>query len=140
MLKDYKPILYSGSETSKEKERNKQAFMSGESNLLMCSLKSGVGLDGIQDRCKVGVIGELDWSPAVLTQCIGRYHRDGQADPCLTYVMVSDAGCDPYMMQTLGIKRLQVDGVVLQDEESSVMDSIDTANHLRELAAKFLAA
>lgn len=96
VLREYKPILYSGSENPKEKERNKQAFMSGESNLLICSLKSGLGLDGIQDRCKVG------------------------------------------MMQTLGIKRLQVEGVVLQDEASSVMDSIDTANHLRQLAAQFL--
>ncbi len=112
--------------------------MGGESNLLICSLKSGVGLDGIQERCKLGVIGELDWSPAVVKQCIGRYHRDGQADPCLTYVMVSEAGCDPYMMQTLGIKRLQVEGVVLQDDENCIMNTIESAQHLRILAQNFL--
>lgn len=137
-LREYKPLFYTGDETPQLKEHNKQKFMAGESNLLICSLKSGVGLDGIQDRCNVGVIGELDWSPAIITQCVGRYHRDGQANPCLTYMMISEAGLDPYMIQTLGIKRLRVDGIVLDEDGGSVMDSINAATHLRELAKSYL--
>ncbi len=138
VLREHKPILYTGSENPKEKERNKQAFMGGESNLLICSLKSGVGLDGIQERCKLGVIGELDWSPAVVKQCIGRLPprwpggsvsdlRDGQRSRLRSY-----------MMQTLGIKRLQVEGVVLQDDENCIMNTIESAQHLRILAQNFL--
>src|SRR5579884_3848269 len=42
------------------------------------SLRSGAGLDGLQEDCTVGVFGELDWSPEQHRQCIGRLDRDGQ--------------------------------------------------------------
>lgn len=139
-LATYKPVFITGKENSQKKEHSKQAFMAGETNLLICSVASGAGLDGIQDRCQIGVFGELDWSPAKIAQAVGRYHRDGQSKPCMTYIPLSQAGCDPFMMQTLGIKRLQVDGVVLQEDQDNVLDTVETANALRQLAAKFLEA
>lgn len=140
MLGRYSPLLFTGSENRNQKEHNKQQFMAGKSNLIICSLMSGVGIDGLQNRCNIGVFGELAWSPGVLRQCVGRYHRDGQKKSCLTYILTSEVGIDPYMMTTLGVKRLQVDGVVQAKQASNVMDSIDTMVHLRDLAKKFLAA
>jgi hypothetical protein len=59
------------------------------------SLRAGSGLDGLQQVCKVGVFGELDWSPGIHDQCEGRYHRDGQTEPSVSYFLVSDVGSDP---------------------------------------------
>lgn len=139
-LKDFNPLLYTGSEGPGQKEHNKNRFVKGESNLLICSLQSGKGLDGIQARCHIGVKGELDWSPAVHQQAIGRYHRDGQTEPCLTYYLVSESGSDPHMMQSLGIKKVQVDGVIQNKERTSVLSERDSINHLRQLAEDFLKA
>jgi hypothetical protein len=57
--------------------------------------------------CKVGVFGELDWSPAMHDQCIGRYARDGQPEEALAYFLVSDHGADPVMAEVLELKRQQ---------------------------------
>ena len=140
MLAKYNPLLFTGSENRNQKEHNKQQFMAGKSNLIICGLSSGVGIDGLQHRCNIGIFGELAWSPGTLSQAMGRYHRDGQQKPCLSYLLTSEAGIDPYMLTTLGLKRLQVDGVIQAKQSSNVMDSIDTLTHLRELAKKFLAA
>ncbi len=137
-LKDFNPLLYTGSEGPGQKELNKNRFVSGESDLLICSLQSGKGLDGIQHRCHIGVFGELDWSPAVHQQGTGRYHRDGQTEPCLTYYLVSESGSDPHMMQSLGIKKFRVDGVIQNKEKTSVLSERDSINHLRQLAEQFL--
>lgn len=137
-LRDFNPVLYTGSEGPAQKEASKAKFINGDSDLLICSLQSGKGLDGIQYRCRVGVFGELDWSPATANQCVGRYHRDGQKDSCLTYYVVSEEGSDPHMLQSLGIKKVQVDGVIQAKDKTSVLSERDSINHLKQLAQQFL--
>lgn len=61
-LRDYAPVMYTGSETKVQKRRAKHAFACGDSNLMIISNRSGAGLDGLQFRCNDVVIGELDWS------------------------------------------------------------------------------
>lgn len=137
-LSSFNPVLYTGNESSAQKELSKQKFLAGDSQLFICALQSGRGLDGIQNRCHIGVIGELDWSPAVIRQSIGRYYRDGQKEPCVTYIPLSQVGSDPHMVESLGIKRIQVDGVVLSKRDSNVLSEVETARHLRSLAMQFL--
>ncbi len=69
-LKEFNPKLYTGSESTKQKDAAKKAFCSGETNLLILSLRSGAGLDGLQARSHTAVFGELDWSPKVHEQCL----------------------------------------------------------------------
>jgi len=137
-LREFNPVLYTGSEGPAQKEAAKAKFVNGDSDLLICSLQSGKGLDGIQHRCRVGVFGELDWSPAVHQQAQGRYHRDGQKDACMTYYVVSEEGSDPHMLQSLGIKKVQVDGVIQAKDKTSVLSERDSINHLKQLAQQFL--
>jgi hypothetical protein len=68
------------------------------------SLRSGAGLDGLQKRCSTMVFGELDWSPGVHHQCIGRLDREGQEQPVTAMFLVCDDGSDPPMMEVLGLK------------------------------------
>lgn len=137
-LADLKPVLYTGSESPKQKREAKDAFVNGDSSVLIMSLRSGAGLDGLQYMCKTVVIGELDWSSGVMKQCVGRVDRDGQEWPTFGYILVSDAGADPIMAQVAGVKYEELEGVINPD--GPVAERVDIGeNALRELARQFLA-
>ena len=136
-LKDLKPVLYTGTESPKEKEESKQKFLRGESKVLIISLRAGAGMDGLQEKCHVAVFGELDWSPGVHEQCIGRIHRDGQDDPCTAYYLLSDTGSDPIVSDVLGIKKQQIEGI--RDPNQDLVTKLQTdGDHIKRLAEKFL--
>lgn len=91
-------------------------------DLLIMSLRAGAGIDGLQDVCSIGVIGELDWSPGVHTQCIGRIFRDGQVKPVLIYVLLVNEGSDPVIADTCQIKQMQLNGIIDPDADDLVED------------------
>ncbi|MBU3625943.1 DEAD/DEAH box helicase family protein [Polynucleobacter sp. JS-Safj-400b-B2] len=136
-LAEFKPVLYTGSESPKQKQASKEAFVNGDSRLMIISLRAGAGLDGLQDVCKVGVFGEIDWSPGVHTQCIGRYHRDGQSDPSLAYFLLSDEGSDPVIADILGLKKGQSDGVL--DPNAELLETLAAeSGSIKKLAKVYL--
>lgn len=138
-LADLNPVMYTGTESPAEKERAKQAFISGESKVLIMSLRSGAGVDGLQHVASTVVFGELDWSPGVHEQCIGRVHRDGQDKPVMSYYLLSDQGSDPIVSEVLGVKREQIEGV--RNPGVGMAERIDNGeNSIRRLAAEFLSA
>lgn len=105
-------VLYSGSETPKQKAEAARAFVEGEAEILILSLRSGAGLDGLQKVASLVVFGELDWSPQVHDQFIGRLNRDGQENGVTAVFLVADTGSDPVMASVLGLKREQSEGIV----------------------------
>jgi hypothetical protein len=136
-LAEFNPVLYSGSETPAQKEASRLAFCGGGSRVLLMSLRSGAGLDGLQEWCSVGAFAEMDWSPEQHTQCIGRLDRPGQPNTVVAYYLVSDAGTDPLMCETHGIKRQQA--VPIRNPEAQVLTSLtDPAERARQLAAAVL--
>lgn len=136
-LSDLSPVLYTGTEDLKEKDDSKQRFISGESRLLIMSLRSGAGVDKLQDVCSTCVFGELDWAPGVHEQCIGRLHRDGQNMPVMAYYLVTDHGSDPIVAEVLGVKREQIEGV--RNPRMGMAERIDTGeSQIRRLAQAFL--
>jgi SNF2 family DNA or RNA helicase len=83
------------------------------------------------------VFGELDWSPGVHEQCIGRVHRDGQTEKVVAYYLVSDRGSDPVVADVLGLKRAQIEGV--RDPDASLIEKLETGGgHARRLAEAYL--
>lgn len=138
-LKDFNPVLYTGTESPSQKEASKQAFLSGQSKLMIISLRSGAGLDGLQNVCRIGVFGEIDWAPGVHEQCMGRFDRDGQGEPTTAYFLLAEAGSDPIIAEVLGIKRDQIEGV--RNPDMAMAERVDTGeNNLRRLAQDFLAS
>ncbi len=136
-LAAFKPVLYTGTESANQKANSIQAFLSGESRVLIMSLRSGAGVDGLQGYCSTVVFGELDWSPGVHEQCIGRVHRDEQDEACTAYFLLSDGGTDPIMAEVLGVKREQIEGV--RNPDSALTERIDTGeNSIQRLAREFL--
>ena len=136
-LSAHNPVMYTGTESATQKAAAINEFVSGRSKLLIMSLRSGAGVDGLQGTCNTVVFGELDWSPGVHEQCIGRVHRDGQDAPCAAYFLVSESGADPVMAEVLGVKREQIESV--RNPDSSLVERIDTGeNNIRRLAREFL--
>jgi SNF2 family DNA or RNA helicase len=139
-LKDLKPVLYTGSESASAKDESKKAFISGDSKVLIISLRAGAGLDGLQYACRTVVFGELDWSPGVHEQCIGRPARDGQPDPVVAYFMLANSGSDPIVSEALGLKRLQIEGIRNPDG-GELLEQLDTGGgHVKRLAELYLKA
>lgn len=136
-LKDLNPAMFTGSESSAKKDSEIERFKRGQTNVLIMSLRAGAGVDGLQFCCRTVVNGELDWSPAVLDQNIGRVARDGQTDPVTAYFLVADDGVDPIMSETLGLKREQLEGI--RDLGGGGVERLERdADGLRKLAARYL--
>lgn len=136
-LAEFKPVLYSGSENAKEKEANLQKFLRGDSKVLIMSLRSGQGVDGLQGVCHRVVHGELDWSPQAGEQCTGRIHRDDQKEPTMVYYPVCNEGSDPIMLDILDLKRWQHDGVV-DPKGEKLLNVQQDPDHIKRLAKDIL--
>ena len=136
-LREFNPVLYTGSESASRKEAAKDQFLSGESRVLIISLRSGAGVDGLQDVAHVAVFGELDWSPGVHEQNIGRLHRDGQEEPVIAYFLIAETGSDPVVADVLGLKKEQIEGVRDPNQDLVTKLQTDTGN-ARRLAEAYL--
>lgn len=111
-LKDFNPMLYTGSESIRQKERTKHAFINGDTDLMIISLRSGAGLDGLQKRCSTVILGEADWSPQIAEQLYARVDRPGQAAEEITaYIPYVNYGSDPTIMAVNAIKKDQARGI-----------------------------
>lgn len=135
-LKEYNPVFYTGTESDVQKRNAKEDFISGKTDLFIISLRSGIGLDGLQKRCKTVVVGELDWSPQVHAQLIGRVDRDGQEDQVTAIFLVSEYGSDPVIIDLLGLKSSQAHSIInpLSDPVAHVSDD----SRIKRLAESFL--
>jgi len=135
-LADFKPLMYTGSESPKQKDDAVTRFLAGESNLFIISLRSGVGLDGLQKRCKTVIYGELDYSPKVHDQILARLDRDGQQEEVTGIFLVTEWGSDPVIMDILGIKSSQAHGIVDPLLATSAQHSDES--RIKKLAQQFL--
>ncbi len=135
-LKDFRPAMFTGSETATQKIKEKDRFLSGDTDVMIMSLRSGAGLDELQHRCSVVVIGELDWSPGIHQQIIWRVDREGQKHPVTAFFLVSDEGSDPPIMDVLGIKASEAQQIV--DPHIGVQRAEDDTTNLRRLVERYL--
>lgn len=137
MLKDFNPVFYTGRETAAQKEEALRKFTSHETDLFIISLRSGSGIDGLQyTGCSNVVFGELDWSPAVHEQGIGRVRRDGIETPVTAWFLVCEDGSDPQMAEELGVKRGQLEGI--RDPQGGIVAGQTDPDAIKRLAADFL--
>ncbi len=135
-LADFEPAMYTGSEAVSMKNRELDRFKEGETKILIMSLRSGAGVDGLQHVCSVVVFGELDWSPGIHDQVIWRVDRDGQEDPVTAFFLVSEDGSDPPIMDVLGIKASEATQIV--DPHLGVRTAQDDPSNLQRLVDRYL--
>lgn len=136
-LRALQPALYTGTESPTQKQEAFERFASGATPVLIMSLRSGAGLDGLQKHARTVVFGELDWSPGVHEQCTGRVHRDGQTDPVVAYYLITASGSDPIVADVLGVKAAQAAGI--RDPAAPLVAKLQAdGDHIRRLAASYL--
>ena len=136
-LRDLNPVFYTGSESTTQKEASKKAFIEGDARVLIMSLRAGAGLDGLQGHCSLVVFGEIDYSPGVHEQAIGRVYRDGQEDSVTAYFLISESGSDPIIADILGLKASQIQGV--KDPTADIIENLDVGGRdIKRLAESFL--
>jgi len=123
-LADLRPVMYTGSESPKQKREARQRFIARECGPLFMSLRSGAGVDGLQANCCTGIFGELDWSHFVHRQCIWRLEREGQKRTGRAFFCVADEGSDPPMMEILGIKRSESEAVFGMGDDGEDPDAL----------------
>ncbi len=136
-LEDFKPAMFTGSESPKQKEEAFKRFTTKETPLLIMSLRAGAGLDGLQHSCRTVVKGELDFSPGVHEQATGRVYRDGQPDPVVVYYLLSQDGSDPVIADVLGLKKAQIDGL-REPYGKLVGEAQADPDHVRKLALRYI--
>lgn len=134
---DLKPAFHTGQESEKQKREALAAFIAGKTKVLIMSLRSGAGIDGLQHVCKTVVIAELDWSPAVHDQGIGRINRDGQQHPVFAYYLLADQGSDPTVADVCGAKRANSEPARNPDESRADVVQTDP-EHVKRLAQAYL--
>lgn len=138
-LRAFNPVLFTGTESASQKQKSFDKFASGESQVMLMSLRAGQGLDGLQKVCRTVVFAELDWAHGVHIQCEGRVARDQQEDPVVCYYLVADEGSDPIVVDVLGLKRDQLEGIIDPDKDLLAPVDTEVREHIKKLAAAYLA-
>lgn len=128
----YNPVLYTGTESKAAKDRNAQRFCYDGSRVMIISNRSGAGLDGLQYHCNQIVKGELDYSPQVHKQLIGRLRRPGQTEQVTAHYLHVNGGSDPVLMSMLGIKADQSRGIL--DPGKAAPERFTDESRIRKLA------
>jgi SNF2 family DNA or RNA helicase len=133
-LAEFEPVMYTGSEGPAAKRRSEKAFVEGDSRILLMSLRSGAGIDGLQKACNVGIFAEFDQVPAIHDQALGRLPRPGQKKPVLGYYLISEVGTDPGMVELHGVKRSQGEPIRNPRAELFEATAADQGDRIRKLA------
>jgi hypothetical protein len=135
-LAEFNPVMFTGSETTSQKDESLRKFMEGETNLFILSLRSGIGIDGLQKRCQTMIMGELDWASGIHEQLKGRIHRDEQIGPSTIIYPICNEGSDPIMLRILGLKSSQAASII--DPSLGVVEQLSDDMRIKELAIGYL--
>lgn len=134
-LAEFNPVMHTGSETAKQKAESVRRFIEDDDcRVFICSLRSGEGVDGLQGAASVAVFGELDWSPAIHHQGIGRLAREGQENEVVAYYLVSAVGSDPIIGGVLEAKSQQAETFMAGSDGALFTARADDGGRVRALA------
>jgi SNF2 family DNA or RNA helicase len=136
-LAKHKPVFYTGSETIIGKDKSAQEFIKGDSNVLIMSLRSAEGLDGLQHGCSTVIHGELDWTLKIHEQVLGRVLRPGQENPVIEMFLIAENGSDPFMCHINGIKAAQSTGILETTPQREIDVKVEMGR-IKEMAIEFL--
>lgn len=137
-LAEFNPAFYTGQQSPAQKNASLAKFIAGESRLLIGSLRSGAGIDGLQEVCATQVHGELDWAWGYHKQWVGRSDRPGQTSPVDVYFAISDEGSDPKIADIIELKRQVAEPITDPDAEITQPSSEEALHRVQALARDLL--
>lgn len=134
-LQQFGVVQYSGTESPAQKEAAEKAFVEGDAKVLLLSLQSGEGLDGLQLASRICIVAEFPWTWSALHQLFGRLARPGQKHQVLAYALYTESGSDPIVMERIGLKKTQHDRLI--NPGAPIVTQVDKG-HLKKLAQAWL--
>jgi len=108
------PVIKGGQgQAGKKVEIEKFRYLKHLKVILVQLAAGGLGLDGLQHISNVGYLAELDWTPALVEQAIGRLRRIGQTLPVVIYrpIVKGSIASDTRLLHIVEIKRSVVDTI-----------------------------
>ncbi len=146
VLREFHPVTYMGENSPAQKAEAKRRFMlpwehPEASNVIIMSLRSAPGLDGLQDVCSTCIYAELDWSPQVHEQDTGRIQRersDGTENKVMEFFLLSEDGSDPVISTILGIKETQSYGLMNPTSEQETEIYQSDPDRVKRLVTEYL--
>jgi SWI/SNF-related matrix-associated actin-dependent regulator of chromatin subfamily A-like protein 1 len=128
----FKPVLVYGGLTAEIKQTAIDSFVRDQDTriFLAQTLASGVGINGLQGVCNVCIFVELDWSPGIMDQAIGRLRRIGQHDTVFVYYLSVRDSMDTMMDELLTDKRVIIENIMAEAENAERNYTEMSANYI----------
>jgi superfamily II DNA or RNA helicase len=140
-LRFHNPVMVTGSESPREKDKSIEAFCKGNSDVLFISHKSGEGIDGLQFYCSTIVHGELAWNIMTHEQLDMRIDREGQEKIVdVIYPYIQD-GSDPMVLNLHNIKKeisYKLTGMADELENNSHTEQSPIVDYIKNIAREYL--
>ncbi len=109
-------VRVTGDDNTVEKQASVDAFQSGETQLIICSIKAaGVGLT-LTESSNVAFV-EFPWTYADCTQCEDRAHRIGQKNNVSCYYLIGRSTIDPVLYNIIHKKRSIANQIMASDDD-----------------------
>ena len=109
-------VTVTGHDSAIAKQQSVDAFQSGETSLVICSIKAaGVGLT-LTASSNVAFI-ELPWTYADCCQCEDRAHRIGQKDNVTCYYLLGQRTIDTVLYRIIHRKKLIASWIMAADDD-----------------------
>ncbi len=109
-------VRVTGDDNTVEKQASVDAFQSGETQLIICSIKAaGVGLT-LTEFSNVAFV-EFPWTYADCTQCEDRAHRIGQKNNVSCYYLIGRSTIDPVLYNIIHKKRSIANQIMASEDD-----------------------
>jgi len=122
---DSEVSIVKGGMSPKNKEKEKNKFLSGESTILIGSATISTGVD-LQNNASSLFVCSFDWNPTDNEQVSGRIHRQGNrfGNVRIVYPMIENSA-DPIIFQLLQEKTLRIKEIWDKEGKTSELDLRD---------------
>lgn len=111
-----KAVTVTGRDSMTMKQAAVDAFQSGKTQLIICSIKAaGVGLT-LTASSNVAFV-EFPWTYADCCQCEDRAHRIGQKDNVTCYYLIGKKTIDPVLYQIIHNKKSIANQIMASDDD-----------------------
>jgi SWI/SNF-related matrix-associated actin-dependent regulator 1 of chromatin subfamily A len=100
-LIDYKPVLFTGKQNEKTKQKAVDNFQNNPENRVFIGQIQAAGVGITLTAASTVVFVENTWVPSELYQAIDRLHRNGQENPVLAKILVVEESLDETILKTM---------------------------------------
>jgi SWI/SNF-related matrix-associated actin-dependent regulator 1 of chromatin subfamily A len=120
--REWYPVKLYGGMSVEEKQESIDTFQKNSSCKLFIGNVRSAGVGITLTKSSHVVFAELDWNPAVITQCEDRAHRIGQTENVLIQHLVLEGSVDSQMIKVIIEKQKIADKMLDRDHFSIVKD------------------